>query len=290
MRVAFPRPPLLGGEGRAVSAEASSARPLRRTADTGAHSRPILDSSRCGPRDAAISTGTVRPSFFTQPGREGEDIDDSGTPGRAATSVVLDLGVGNLGNVVRALRHVGGEAEVSSDPQRVAGARCLVLPGVGAFRPPRERLRGDLEDALRAAVAAGAWLLGICVGYQLLFEESEEFGRTDGLALLPGRVERLPAGVAVPHIGWNRLEGMTGDPLFAGLRSGDYVYFVHSYAPLVVPAEVRLAATTHGVEFAAAAGRGRVRGVQFHPERSGDVGLRVLRNFLEMAHGTAAGD
>lgn len=279
MCVAFPRPPWPGKEGTVGSAEASAP---RRGKSNGAAGRAS--------HDAAILPQAVRPSSFTQPGREGERIDDSGGPRRRGKSVVLDLGVGNLGNVVRALRHVGGEAEVSSDPGRVAAARCLVLPGVGAFRPPRERLRGELEDALRRAVAAGAWLLGICVGYQLLFEESEEFGRTDGLALLPGRIERLPSGVSLPHIGWNRLEGMTGDPLFAGVRPGEYVYFVHSYAPLDAPPEVRLATTLHGVEFAAAAGRGRVRGVQFHPERSGRVGLRVLRNFLEMARGTAAGD
>ncbi len=215
-------------------------------------------------------------------GREGRD--------RATKAVVLDLGVGNLGNVSRALRHVGGEVEVTADPGTVADARCLVLPGVGAFRPPRERLRGGLEAALRAAVGGGAWLLGICVGYQLLFEESDEFGRTDGLGLLPGRVEALPGGVPLPHIGWNRLHGMAEAGLFAGLPAGEYVYFVHGYAPLHAPPEIRLAAATHGVPFAAAAGRGRVMGTQFHPERSGAAGLRVLRNFLEMASGSAAGD
>lgn len=208
----------------------------------------------------------------------------------ATKAVILDLGVGNLGNVSRALRHVGGDVDVTTDPGTVADARCLVLPGVGAFRPPRERLRGELEAALRAAVGGGAWLLGICVGYQLLFEESDEFGRTDGLALLPGRVGALPGGVPLPHIGWNRLHGMAETGLFAGLPEGEYVYFVHGYAPLGVPAEIGLAATTHGVSFAAAAGRGRVLGTQFHPERSGAAGLRVLRNFLEMASGAASGN
>jgi imidazole glycerol-phosphate synthase subunit HisH len=244
--------------------------------------------------------------------------------------VVVDAGVGNLGNVARALAHLGAAAEISCDPARVAAARCLVLPGVGAFAPPREALRGPLEAALAAALADGAWLLGICVGFQLLFEMGEEFGITDGLGLLPGRVTRLPAGVPVPHIGWNRLHDLADHPLLAGLgagpvgreeeagaagcreteetggggacaaggeaaageeagRRGRHFYFVHSYAPEDVPAEVCLARTTHGRSFTAVAARGRVMGTQFHPERSGAAGLRLLANFLEIADGSAAG-
>jgi glutamine amidotransferase len=213
----------------------------------------------------------------------------------------VDAGVGNLGNVVRALAHLGAAAEISCDPARVAAARCLVLPGVGAFGPPREALRGPLETALTAALADGAWLLGICVGFQLLFETGEEFGVTDGLGLLPGRVTRLPAGVPVPHIGWNRLHDMADHPLLAGLRAspvgseekagaaGRHFYFVHGYAPEDVPAEICLARATHGRSFAAVAARGRVMGTQFHPERSGAAGLRLLANFLEIADGSAAG-
>jgi imidazole glycerol-phosphate synthase subunit HisH len=228
--------------------------------------------------------------------------------------VVVDAGVGNLGNVARALAHLGAAAEISCDPARVAAARCLVLPGVGAFAPPREALRGPLEAALAAALADGAWLLGICVGFQLLFEAGEEFGVTDGLGLLPGRVTRLPAGVPVPHIGWNRLHDLADHPLLAGLgasgeaaagdevagggeaaageeadRRGRHFYFVHSYAPEEVPADVCLARTTHGRSFTAVAARGRVMGTQFHPERSGAAGLRLLANFLEIADGSAAG-
>ena len=226
----------------------------------------------------------------------------SGAGGSGPPVVVVDAGVGNLGNVARALAHLGAAAEISSDPARVAAARCLVLPGVGAFAPPREALRGPLEAALAAALADGAWLLGICVGFQLLFEAGEEFGITDGLGLLPGRVTRLPAGVPVPHIGWNRLHDLADHPLLAGLgasdeaaaggeadRRGRYFYFVHSYAPEDVPAEVCLARTTHGRSFTAVAARGRVMGTQFHPERSGAAGLRLLANFLEIADGSAAG-
>ena len=224
-----------------------------------------------------------------------------GAGGSGPGVVVVDAGVGNLGNVVRALAHLGAAAEISCDPARVAAARCLVLPGVGAFAPPREALRGPLEAALAAALADGAWLLGICVGFQLLFETGEEFGVTDGLGLLPGRVTRLPAGVPVPHIGWNRLHDMADHPLLAGLRAGPvgreekagaagrHFYFVHGYAPEDVPAEICLARATHGRSFAAVAARGRVMGTQFHPERSGAAGLRLLANFLEIADGSAAG-
>ncbi len=142
-------------------------------------------------------------------------------------------------------------------------------------------MSGAVEAALRAALAGGAWLLGICVGFQILFDEGEEFGTTAGLGLLPGRVTRLPATVPVPHIGWNRLHGAAGHPLLAGLASS-YVYFVHSFAPEGVPDDLCLARCNHGRVFPAAAGRGRVLGAQFHPERSGEAGLRLLANFLAL--------
>jgi imidazole glycerol-phosphate synthase subunit HisH len=195
---------------------------------------------------------------------------------------VVDTGVGNLGNLLRALDHLGADATLSADPAEVAAARCLVLPGVGAFRPPRERLRGPLEAGLRAALEGGAYLLGICVGYQLLFASSSEFGDTDGLGLLGGRIDALPAGVALPHIGWNRLVERREHPLLAGLPPEAYVYFVHSYAPLEVPEEQVLARAVHGVPFVAVAGAGRVFGCQFHPEKSGSTGLRLLANFLSL--------
>ena len=199
---------------------------------------------------------------------------------------VIDLEIGNLGNVERALRHLGAEVKRATSAVDLQEARVIVLPGVGAFRPPRERLRGELEEALRGRLEAGAWLLGICVGFQLLFESSSEFGQTDGLALLPGTVERLPEGVELPHMGWNRLRAVrANDPLLEGLEEGGepFAYFVHSYAPAGVPGENVLLETDHGRTFAAGVARGRVCGYQFHPEKSGDVGLRLLRNFLELA-------
>ncbi len=198
-------------------------------------------------------------------------------------ATVIDAGVGNLDNLARALRHVGADCRVTADPQAIAAARCLVLPGVGAFRPPRETLRGAMEEALAGALDRGAWLLGICVGYQLLFEHGEEFGSTDGLGLLPGTIRKLPAGVPLPHIGWNRLHDERPHPLFEAVPAGSYFYFVHSFAPLDAGAAC-LAQATHGATFAAVAGRGRVLGTQFHPEKSGRAGLTLLENFLEMSH------
>jgi imidazole glycerol-phosphate synthase subunit HisF len=197
--------------------------------------------------------------------------------------VVVDAGVGNLGNLARALAHLGAEVTLTSEPSQVAAARCMVLPGVGAFGPPRERLRGALEGALREALEAGAWLLGICVGYQLLFEEGEEQGWYDGLGLLPGRVTRLPAIVPLPHMGWSPLRQLGSHPLLEGIEDGDLAYFVHGFAPEGLPSELWLAAARHGRTFPALAARGRVVGTQFHPEKSGQVGLRLLASFLRLA-------
>ncbi|HEV8629123.1 MAG TPA: imidazole glycerol phosphate synthase subunit HisH, partial [Thermoanaerobaculia bacterium] len=201
--------------------------------------------------------------------------------------VIVDLGTGNLGNLERALAMAGGAPRVSTDPAVVAAARCLVLPGVGAFRPARERLRGPLEAALRAALASGASLLGICLGYQLLFDGSDEDGETDGLGLLPGRVRRLAdlvdgGRVPVPQVGWNRVTRLRPHPVLDAM-AGAAAYFVHSYAPEEVPEPLRLATTWHGRELLSAAARGRVVGTQFHPELSGDAGQRLLRRFLETA-------
>lgn len=198
--------------------------------------------------------------------------------------IVVDAGVGNLGNLARAVRHLGAAPTVTDEAPIIARGRTILLPGVGAFRPPRERLRGAMESALRAALDDGAYLLGICVGFQILFASGEEFGDTDGLGLLEGTVARLPDTVTLPHIGWNRLTGMaTGHPLLSGLESDAAVYFVHSFAPRDVPDGDCLASAVHGATFCAVAGHGRVMGTQFHPEKSGHVGLRLLGNFLTLA-------
>jgi glutamine amidotransferase len=196
------------------------------------------------------------------------------------TVTVIDLGIGNLGNVRRALVAAGADARVTADMAEVALARRLVLPGVGAFRPPRERLRGALEAALRQALDTGATLLGVCVGYQLLFERGEEFGTCDGLGLLSGRVVRLPESVPLPHIGWNRLARERAHPLLEGIDDGAFVYFVHSFAPEGAAPAATLATALHGRRFAAMSAAGRIGGTQFHPEKSGEAGLRLLANFV----------
>ncbi len=196
---------------------------------------------------------------------------------------VIDAGVGNIGNLARAMRHLGAEVTVTCDPAAIGASRCLVLPGVGAFRPPREVLRGAPERAIRTALDAGGALLGICIGYQLLFDGSDEFGTTDGLGLLPGKVTALPGGVPLPHIGWNPVFGVADHPLLAGASNHEHYYFVHSFAPQGVPEESVLGRCRHGRSFAAICGRGRVVGTQFHPEKSGAAGLRLLRNYLSWA-------
>ena len=204
-------------------------------------------------------------------------------PGTRYRATVIDAGVGNIGNLVRALRRLDAEVDVTCDPAVIRDARCLVLPGVGAFRPPRERLRGAPEEAIRTALQGGACLLGICIGYQLLFDSSEEFGMTDGLGLLTGRVTGLPGGVPLPHIGWNRVFGAADHPLLAGAAENEHYYFVHSFAPEGVPEESVLGRCRHGRSFPAITGRGRVVGTQFHPEKSGAAGLRLLGNYVAWA-------
>ena len=201
----------------------------------------------------------------------------------------MDHGAGNLGSVVRALRRQGAVALLSSDPGRIATAKRLVLPGDGHFGEAMRGLRHrGLEAPLRQAVASGAWLLGICVGLQMLFPESDEAPGVPGLGLLPGRVRRFGARLLLPHIGWNQLEGIGDGPLFSGIPEGGYAYFLHSfYADPSAPRH-RLAATEYGVRFASAAGEGRVSGIQFHPEKSGRLGAAVLRNFLALSAGGEA--
>ena len=199
--------------------------------------------------------------------------------GDAPRVVLLDSGGANLGSVQAAFARLGVDAPVSSDAGRIAEASHLVLPGVGAAASAMARLRANGLDALIPRTTQP--LLGICIGMQLLFDASEE-GDTPCLGLLPGRVRKLRAspGVRVPHMGWNRLETCTAAPLVAGLE-GEHVYFVHSYA---APCDDdTVAACTHGEPFAAVVSRGRVSGAQFHPERSGPAGARLLANFLGVA-------
>jgi glutamine amidotransferase len=197
--------------------------------------------------------------------------------------VIVDYGVGNLRSVQKGLERVGATAVISDDPAMLDAARGVILPGVGAFGDGMDNLvaRQLVEPVLRQ-VEGGKPLLGICLGMQLLFEESEEMGRHQGLGLLPGRVVRFSDGdLKVPHIGWNQLLGTRGEVL-RGVQDGAYAYFVHSYYALPDdPADVQ-ATTEYGLEFASVVGRGKILGAQFHPEKSQEVGLRLLENFARL--------
>lgn len=196
--------------------------------------------------------------------------------------VVIDSGGANLASLLFALQRLGASATVSTDAARIRSASHVLLPGVGAAHDAMARLRAAGLDQLLPSLTQP--LLGICLGMQLLFESSEEAAKgashTPCLGVIPGRVQRMRTGpgLPVPHMGWNQLEPLADDPLFEGIRRGDYVYFVHSYAAPV--GERTLAATDYGSSFSAVVRRGNFRGVQFHPERSAAVGARLLGNFL----------
>jgi len=191
--------------------------------------------------------------------------------------VVLDYGMGNLRSVEKAIEHLGFSCRIQPD---LAGASKVLIPGVGAFAAAMERL-APLRDEIQAFAASGKPLMGICLGQQLLFEESDEMGTTTGLGLLPGRVKYLPpdCGLKIPHMGWSPLTMPRETPLMKGVKNGAQVYFVHSL--YCEPNEHTAALATYGVDVAAAVCKGNIWGTQFHPEKSGDVGLSILRNFLE---------
>lgn len=195
--------------------------------------------------------------------------------------VIIDYGLGNLRSVLRGLERAGAAATITADPETIAAADGIVLPGVGAFREGMEML-GGLERTVRAA-AGGTPLLGICLGMQMLMDSSEEHGIHRGLGLVPGDVKRFvpSAGEKVPHMGWNTIRVGQETPLFDRLRTEEYVYFVHSYYAEAAP-EHTLASTTYIRPFASAVRNRLTYGVQFHPEKSGAVGLLILENFIEL--------
>jgi len=203
-----------------------------------------------------------------------------------APIVIVDYGMANLRSVQKAFEKVGHPALVSGDPNRVAEADKVVLPGVGAFRDAIARLReARLDEPIVGHVRAGKPFLGICLGLQLLFDRSFEDGEYQGLGLLAGDVVRFPdvPGLKVPHMGWNQLAFPRNCPLFRGLEDGASVYFVHSYYPQPTDPAVVAATADYPTPFAAAVWRDNVMATQFHPEKSGDAGLAVLRNFVRAA-------
>ncbi|PHV71019.1 imidazole glycerol phosphate synthase subunit HisH [Sporanaerobium hydrogeniformans] len=201
---------------------------------------------------------------------------------------IVDYGMGNLKSVYKAFYSLGLEAEITSSPERVLKAEKVVLPGVGAFRDAISELnRTGLGEAVCEVAQKGTPLLGICLGMQLLFNKSYEYGEYEGLKLLPGEIVKFKpenmvdeAGVSlkVPHMGWNNLNFLKNAPLFEGLKEGDSVYFVHSYY-LETMADVVSATTDYGTTIAVAAQKDNIFATQFHPEKSGTVGLHILKNF-----------
>jgi len=203
---------------------------------------------------------------------------------------IIDYGMGNLGSVQKAFARIGYPAAIVADPAQVRKAEKVVLPGVGAFGAAMENLRATgMDAAVRESIAAGKPFLGICLGMQLLLSVSEELGIHEGLGIIPGKVVRfdlsgLPnaAELKIPHMGWNRIRIRKEIPLLRGIPDGSMVYFVHSYYCAPTDPEVVAAVTDHGIDFCSIIGTGRLFATQFHPEKSGAVGLAMLRNFASL--------
>lgn len=206
---------------------------------------------------------------------------------------IVDYGMGNLRSVQKALQKLGFEAEIVADAETVRRADKLILPGVGAFGAAMQNLRrAGLDSAVREFIEMGKPFLGICLGLQLLFTYSEETwtGQNEqGLGILRGKVVRFPEGLMdgngrplkIPHIGWNSLQFSRNDRLFEGIAEGSHVYFVHSYYPQPADESLVTAVSDYGGRFCCAVQHSNIRAVQFHPEKSGAIGLRILRNFAE---------
>lgn len=199
---------------------------------------------------------------------------------------IIDYGVGNLRSVEKAFQYIGCYAQVTSERKTIENSDAVVLPGVGAFSAAMESLeRVGMVDVVRRTIAEKRLFLGICLGMQLLFDYSEEGGvRVDGLGIFKGSIRQLPQniGIKVPHMGWNSLKTTGDSPLFKGLPADPYVYFVHSYYLEAADREIVAATTEYGVRVDAAVGSGRAFATQFHPEKSGEVGLEILKNWSGM--------
>jgi glutamine amidotransferase len=205
--------------------------------------------------------------------------------------IMIDYGASNIRSAQKAFEHIGAEVVLTEDPEVVRKADKLVLPGVGAFGSGMAGLRQrHLPAAIQEAVQRGVPFLGICVGMQLMFTEGHEMGIHRGLDLIAGKVTRFPLhnssflipNLKVPHMGWNQLEPAWEHPLLAGVKAGDYAYFVHSYYCDPAAATAVLAWTEYGLPFAAVVGQDNIFGLQFHPEKSQGVGLRILQNFIQI--------
>ena len=198
-------------------------------------------------------------------------------------TAIVDYGVGNLKSIVNAMDYLGLSSKITGRADELERADALILPGVGAFPDAADKLRASGLDRVVIDQAVQKPVLGICLGMQLLFDRGEEGRPCEGLGLVAGTVEKIATDQKLPHIGWNSLTFPNLSPLFKGVEPGSYVYFVHTFCALPAdPADV-LALTDYGVPVTAAVGRGNVYGCQFHPEKSGEVGLQILRNFGELS-------
>lgn len=196
---------------------------------------------------------------------------------------IIDYGMGNLRSVQKALEKVGGQTLVTHAAADILKADKVVLPGVGAMAPAMQKLQElGLIDPIRKVIREGKPFLGICLGLQLLFEKSSEGGYVEGLKLIPGTVERFSA-LKVPHMGWNQINVQdAGQDLFKGMKSGENVYFCHSYYVKPKDPSIIAASTSYGIDYASAIAHGSIWGVQFHPEKSQTIGLQILRNFIQL--------
>lgn len=194
--------------------------------------------------------------------------------------VIIDYGAGNLRSVQKAFEHLGHEAVFTDDPAVLKDAAAVVFPGQGASSPAMAALESTgMSEAVRRTVASGKPFFGVCLGLQLMLERSEE-GDTPGLGIVPGTVKRLGPGLKVPHMGWNAVDFDTAHPVFDGVPSGSYFYFVHSYYAAPTDPSWVAGTTDYGVRFASVMARGNMVATQFHPEKSGEIGLRLYDNFV----------
>ncbi|HUT46650.1 MAG TPA: imidazole glycerol phosphate synthase subunit HisH [Sedimentisphaerales bacterium] len=195
--------------------------------------------------------------------------------------VVIDYNVGNVKSVCNAFRHIGCEAKLSREAGVIENATGIVLPGVAAFGYAISAL-GSLAELIKSMALGGKPLLGICVGYQMLFESSSEYGRHEGLGLVGGNVGPIPPGRVIPHMGWNLVELPEDMDLFAGLEKEKHFYFAHSFCAAVTDRKAKIAYANYGFKLAASVQKANIYGTQFHPEKSGKTGLKVLKNFHDI--------
>lgn len=196
---------------------------------------------------------------------------------------IVDYGVGNLMSVGNALAYLGYQTKIAADPAVFEQADAIILPGVGAFPDAAEKLRAPGLDKILLEQGKKKPILGICLGMQLLFQQGEEVRPCDGLGFIQGTVKRIATDLKLPHIGWNELHFQNNSPLFAGIDEGSYVYFVHSFCGCAEREDQIIATTDYGTHVVAAVQNGNVFGTQFHPEKSGEVGLAMLKNFGEIS-------